>query len=398
MPRYLCRIGTQDRRIEVRELRAPGVEAIAARLDAAGQYLLEARRILPWEDLWTASVPRDEVALALGQVATLGRAGIGLEAAMRAVAESASAPRLQAGWKNVANAVSSGIPVARAFEAEPDLFDAILIGGIAAAASPESVFLALDRRAASLLEAEEFGRKVRSALAYPAFLLGMSGLVLSYLVGYVVPAISQLFVESHTRLPALTRATRAVVNAIHARAPVLLAATIALAAALAWARTTDAGETAIEATIAKIPGLGTSWQALPWTRWALTLSDALGSSLPLPAALRMAASVVARERLARKLENVAVLVERGKTVPEAMRESRVAGPPLIAGCLSLPLNEAGLSEALRGSARAEAARISWALTRFSRTIEPILVLAVGVVIAVLVISLYLPILSLAETL
>lgn len=390
-------MGTQDQRIEERILVAPDAAALAHAIEDAGQFLLEARRIFPWSELVTAAPPADEIALALRQIALLSRSGASWVEAFRAVADSSASPRLTAALADVSARLSAGSSLPAALEMHADVFDALLVAATRAAADPVRVQLAFQRRAEGMLEREELVRKLRNALSYPVLLLGISGIVLSFLIGYVVPSIGRLFEESGTALPPLTRVTLLVAGWVRSTAGFWIpGSAVVVAAFCAWARTLRGGR-ALDAFLGRIPLVGIAWTSPPWTLWALAVSDALTAGLALPHALRMAAGVVVRPHLASDLAGVADAVERGSTLSSALEKADARCPRLLSGALSIGARGTDLASVLEGAARSEAARVTWALARITRSVEPLLLVGVGAVIGTTVIALYLPILSLVET-
>ena len=396
MPVYRCRIGTQDQRIVERELRASDRVALASALEAGGQVLLEAR----WQfRIGEPAAPDPEqVALAFAQAGALLRGGVGLAETFEAVGHSIDEAALRRALVETATRLRTGMSLQAALDAEPDVFDPLLIAATRAASDASSLASVLSRRAAALTETAELSRNVRAAAAYPAFLLGASGLVLAFVIGHVVPSIGRLFEESGAGMPLPTRIAVGVGTVVGGHASWWVPGLILLASIIAAGGRTERGAVVLDALLRRAPLIGSAWRSHPWSGWAFTVSEALTSAVPLPDALRLGAASVGRPGLGARLAGAAREVERGASLASALRKPELSCPQLISAALAVDLKGAELAGLLAGAARAEAARVSWTLTRLSRFVEPALVVGVGLVIGAIVVALYLPILSLVETL
>lgn len=396
VPVYRCRIGTQDQRIVERDLRAADRTSLTAVVEARGQVLLEARRQFRWSE---ADPPDpDEVALALTQLASLLRGGVGLAESLSAVGGATANSILRRAFTETGARIRSGASIASAFEAEPDVFDPLLVAATHGAADAAALATVLARRSTSLSETAELSRRVRSAAAYPALLLGASGLVLTFVVGHVVPSIGRLFEESGTPMPLATRIAVAIGTVLAENATWGVPLLIGLAAVAVGLVRSVRGASFFDAIMRRLPLVGVAWAAQPWTQWAFTVSEGVRASVPLPVALKLGAATVTRPNLAPGMIRVANDVERGLSLSQALTRSGLLCPPLVASAVAVDVRGTDLAELLAGAARAESARITWALGRLARLVEPLLVVGVGIVIGAIVISLYLPILSLVDTL
>lgn len=396
MPVYRCRIGTQDQRIVERNLRASDRGALAAAVEARGHVLLEAHREFRFGE--PAGADPDELALALAQSAALLRGGVTLPDAFAAVGGASRDPAIGRAFAEVAAKIRGGSSLQSSLDSEPDVFDPLLVAASRGAVDGEALANVFARRSAALAETAELSRKVRAAAAYPAFLLGASAVVLAFVVGQVIPSVGRLFEESHTTMPLPTRIAVAVGNAVSTHASWWIPSLLLLGVVAATVSRSERGAPLLEVLAGRVPYVGTAWRSHPWTGWAFTVSEALVAAVPLPTALRLGAVSVGRPALGARLVAVAAEVERGTPLREALAKPELACPPLLCAALAVDVKGADLAALLASAARAEAARVSWTLTRLSRLVEPALVVGVGVVIGAIVVSLYLPILSLVETL
>lgn len=396
MPLYRCRIGTQDQRIVERDFRAADRGALTALLEARGQVLLEARRQFHFGE--SSPPDPDELALAFSQAAALLRGGVGLADALDAVGGASRDVGLRRSLAETSARLRAGTSIQLALDAEPDVFDPLLIAATRGAADSTALASVLSRRATALTETAELSRKVRAAAAYPALLLGASGIVLAFVIGHVVPSIGRLFEESGAAMPLPTRIAVSLGTVVAANASWLVPLLIVLGVVAGTGFRSERGARVLDWVMGRMPFIGSAWIAHPWTGWAFTVSEAVNAAVPLPDALRLGAASVARPGLGARLIDVAREVERGTSLATALRKPDLACPPLVGAALAVDVKGSELAALLAGAARAEAARITWTLTRLSRLVEPALVVGVGVVIGAIVVALYLPILSLVETL
>ena len=289
-----------------------------------------------------------------------------------------------------------GLRFSLALAADPDCFPLLFIGVVKAAERTSDLAQALTRYIDYQVRMEGVRRRLVSAAIYPIILLSVGGAVSLFLLGYVVPKFSVVYQGSGRELPMMSQwliKWGALVG--EHGAALLLTLACAGAALLTWLRRLyRSGE--LVRLFARLPGIAPRVHLMELARLYLTLGMLLEGGIAVVAALdmvsgavspsRRAALAAARHRIAQGASFSGSFDDEGLTTPIALRMLRVGER---SGQLGLMLTRAALFY--------DTETTQWIET-FSKTFEPVLMAAIGVVIGVIVVLLYMPIFDLAGTL
>ncbi len=275
-----------------------------------------------------AKVGRADLALALRQLAAMVRAGMPLAQALRALADQVEDPGLRAIVHSLHESVSRGESLGSAAAAFPDVFPREIVGLLRAGERAAVLPTVLDRAAEGLESSARLADRVRTAMLYPAILLGFGAVVFTFLLTFVAPRIFGLFTELGRELPWPTRVVAALSRlAASAWLPGLLL----LAAGVLWFRrwaSRPAAREKIDRLKLRIPLAGRLLSDAESARYARTLASLLSGGVRMAEALEIARSSVGNRALAARLEGVSGRVRSGIPLSRALEESG-ALPPVI---------------------------------------------------------------------
>ena len=150
-------------------------------------------------------VPAAELAAITRQFSTLVAAGLPLVEALEALSEQAERPALTRVLAQVRQEVTEGSSLADALAQHPRIFGSLYVNMVRAGEVSGALHIVLERLADYTENQARLLGKVRSALTYPAIMLLLSGVILFFLLSYVVPKVTRIFQETHQQLPAPTR-------------------------------------------------------------------------------------------------------------------------------------------------------------------------------------------------
>jgi len=291
-------------------------------------------------------------------------------------------------------ALRDGQPVSAALARAPQVFDPLFIAMVAAGERTGQLATTLAHHADYLGWSGALASRLKAALVYPLMLLGAGGAVVMFLLLYVLPRFAGVFDGLGRDIPTASRWLIALgVAASHQPVLALAAALAGPALALLawrWPRLRDA---ALRAAW-RSPGLGPRLRTVALARLYRGLGLLLGAGVPVLAALRLLPGVLAAP-LRPALAQVAASVADGQRLSQALQGAGLATPVALR---MVRVGERGgaLATMLERAARFhddEIARLSDLVTR---TINPLLMLVMGVVIGGIVVLMYLPIFTLME--
>ncbi|MEX2644462.1 MAG: type II secretion system F family protein [Acetobacterales bacterium] len=335
---------------------------------------------------WRRGVPQGDVTLFLRSLETLVGAGLNADRALAVAAESAGRPQIAAAAEALRGRLRSGATLSDAMAEHPGLFDGFDRAMVRAGESGSALAPALGRLAEARERRERLGAAVTSALVYPAVLLTASGVSVVVLLTVVVPQFEVLFRESAAELPLLTRIV--VGGAALLRdwgwLPVL-----ALAGGWFFMRQrlrTPEGRAERDRRLLALPLAGDLLRGLAAERLCRSLGALLSGGVALPDALRLAADTAGNAAVAERISAAAALERGGERLADALARRPVL-PPLALGLLRVGEESGTLPAMLRQAADGLAADAEMRLRRLVALIEPVLIVAIGLVVAVIVLAL-----------
>ncbi|VVN96994.1 type II secretion system inner membrane protein GspF [Pseudomonas fluorescens] len=336
-----------------------------------------------------------ELALLTLQLSTLIQAGLPLEEALRAVAAQSEKRRVSSLLSAVRARVMEGHALAAALAGFPRAFPELFCATIAAGERSGHLGYVLEQLAA-YTEARQLSRqRIQLALVYPMILLFASLAIVGFLLGYVVPDVVKIFVDSGQPLPLLTQAMIALSNGLRSHGLVLLALLSGIAVTVRWALQQPSLRLRWHAWVLKTPLLGGVFRAMEAARFASTLAILGKSAVPLVDALEIAAAVVGNLTIRARMHVVARSVREGGTLTRGLELSGDI-PPMMLHMIASGERAGELDSMLARAAEQQekslAARIALVVSLF----EPMMLVLMGGVVLLIVMAILLPILSLNQ--
>jgi general secretion pathway protein F len=328
------------------------------------------------------------------QLATLVGAGVPVVSALQSLSAQVDDPESRSVLVEIQEGVRSGMSLARAVESQPGTFPELYVSMVRAGEESGTLSLSLSRLADHLEEQARTVNRVRSALTYPLLMASVAGLVIVFLLSFVVPKIVGVFSHLGQALPLPTRVLIAVSGLFAAGWWVLLLLLGGLVVAGRRYLATGKGKRVRDSLLLRLPILGRIVQLSALSRFARTLSTMVAGGIPIDRALRIVAPVVGNAVFAERIEAAAARVVEGSSLSEALRQHAEIPPTLVqmvavgeeSGKLDYLLEKMG--EAIDGEVEA---RLSRALS----LMEPVIILIMGTVVAYIVISVLLPLLEIS---
>lgn len=338
--------------------------------------------------------PRETLALTQS-LAALVRAGLTIDRALQISALLASRSTSRARIEAILQEVRSGKPLSRAvgmvLQPLPPYFSSMIEAGEIGGSLPD----ALSRLAELMARQLAVRERIRSALVYPALLAGVVVITLILLLTFVLPRFDALFAESQATLP---WSTRIVLSAGRFTAEfwwVLLLLGAGAALALATGLRSNAGRRRFDAWLLRTRLVLGLPSAIDTARMLHTLSTLCRNGLPLTAALRIARGTLANRRLVEALDIVAREVQSGRPFSQALEQVGVF--PAVAVQLAKVGEETGrLDELLLSAATALDEDNQLKLERLLTLIVPLLTIAMGFIVAGLIGSVLIGLLSIND--
>ena len=337
--------------------------------------------------------PRFTLVLFAQELLVLLEAGLSIVESLEALCDQAAAPSVRSVLGRLLGAVREGRRFSAALAAQREVFPPLFIGVVQASEGTSDLPQALRRFLEYRRRVDAVRNKVSSAAIYPTILMGVGALVTLFLVGYVVPRFAEVYEGSGRELPLVSQVMLELGRFASAHLIELLLATLTTVVLLGLLARRLWRSGAIARAFGAIPGLGERLRVFELARLYRTLGMLLGGGIPLVSAMTTVDAVIStawRERLAA----ARALIEAGTPLSLAFERCELT-TPISLRLLSVGERSGELASMLEQSAVFHDGEIERWIDRFTRSFEPLLMAAIGIVVGVIVVMLYMPIFDLA---
>jgi general secretion pathway protein F len=391
LQQFNYRAATAQGRIEQGRREAESREQLIQQLKAAGKYPLEVTERAPAALGWGGrTFSRQERLNFTQQLGGLLSAGIPLERALAIVSRLNLPPQVDKVVQGLRRSLQEGLSFTAALERFPGHFPALYVNMVRAGEAGGILPQVLEKLAQYQEEEISLRRFVVSSLFYPCIVVTASiGAILFY-VGVVVPKFESIFLDMGSELPWVTRMVMLFGQGLRDFWFVLAGLVAALALWLARESATSAGRFRLDRIKLKLPWIGPILQKIATSRMALSLSLLTGSGVPLLTGLEITADVMGNEAMARALKQVAREVKQGQSLAGGMAAQEVI-PLLAAEMIGVGEESGSLGLMLDKVAKTYEGEVRHSMGIFLAVFEPLLILFMVGIIAILAMAILLPI-------
>jgi len=400
---FRCRVATAGGQISKATYVADNEASLRLELEEKGLFLLSARTAaslrvgnlkvgLPGR----RRIRTSEFLIFNQELATLLRAGLPLVQSLDILRRRVPNPSFKAALDDIHDRVRSGSALSEAFEAQ-GLFSGVYTASLTAGEKSGSLEQVVRRYVQHVKMLERVRRQVISALVYPAVLVLLATVVVGLIVFLLVPEFA-LFYEQYgpsARLPLSTRIVVAVSNNVVSSAGVIALGLVAAGAAV-WLTLRQPGQRRrLHAAVLRLPYFGALVRKFATAQVSRTLATLLSGGIPLVNAIETAARSTGNLAVGDSLAMVAREVREGGNLADSLGRSRMF-PHVAVEMVEVGESTGALAEMLASVADFYDEETETSLTRFTSLVEPLLLIAMGLVIAALLLSLYMPLFQLSS--
>lgn len=399
---FVCRLGTPAGDV-IREVRRSDDAATLRReLTRAGYHVFDlqprgllAKLKLPAASARVRSVPMRPFLIFNQELAALLRAGLPLLQGLDLLHERAREPFLKRALDDIRDRVRGGEDLSDAVAAQGEVFPGLYAATLKAGERTgelEEVVRRYIRYQRLVLEAR---KKTVSALVYPAVLVGLSLVLIAVMAIFVMPRFQSFYTALDAELPALTKFTLGASQALQQYWPVLLIVLVVVGW-LAWRfKRTERGRLWLAGLGLRVPLLGSIFRRLAVAEFSRSAATLLIGGMPLPQTLQIAVGSVGNVKIRDELVPVIRRVQEGQALNEAVADVSAID------ALAVDMIKVGESTGSLGAMLSEVAdfldeEVETFLQRILGLLEPLMLVFMGIVVALLLVSVYLPLFSVLQ--
>jgi MSHA biogenesis protein MshG len=358
------------------------IRAAPARNDAGAAGLLA--KLAP------ARVSLVDLMLFSRQMHTLLKSGVPMLRALAGVHESAINPTLREVVSDLRVSLDAGRELSTAMRRHPDVFSTFYVSLVRVGETTGQLDEAFDRLFGYLEFEREVRERIKTALRYPTIVMVVIAAAVAIVNFAVIPAFARIFQASKVELPLLTRALIGTSNFFLAYWPLLVGALVLGVVAFIAYTGSERGKYNWDRLKLRIPIAGSIILKATLARFARAFSIASRAGVPIVQALSVVASVVDNAFLSRRIEQMREGVERGESV---LRTAVTTGvfTPVVLQMIAVGEETGELDELLGEVADMYEREVDHEIKNLSTNIEPIITIALGVLVLILALGVFLPI-------
>ncbi len=400
MAEYVCRVADGNGRVFALVEPAQSHEEARQKLQDRGLLVYEVRPrggILPsiGGQPRASSVGGSEFLILNQQFNTLIKAGLPILRALDLLAERAAAPKLRPIVSQLRDRVREGRSLSEAVE-ETGAFSKVYSTAVLAGEKSGNLPGVLEQYIAYQRVTTSVKKKILATLVYPTILITVATAIVSYLVAYVIPQFAKLYEDLNVPLPVPTKLLIAIT--VQYRYVVLSLVGILVLSAIGlylWSRTEEGGA-AFDRLKFRLPLIGNTLLKFQVAQFSRTLSTLLSGGTPLVAGLQTAGEAIGSKLLRGTVAEATQMVREGQSLHGSL-SSRGVMPVLALDMIEVGESSGALSPMLNSVAEFYEEEVNLRLGALVSVIEPIILVFMGMLVAFILISLYLPIFSFSIT-
>ena len=393
------------------EIRADSLDGAIQKLTSNGQLVISLKEVDdtfdflgPFLDEIQLSiekaknrVPLSNIVFFTRQLATMFSAGLTLERAIQSLGAEEKHRKFKKVLNSVSDNIRKGLNLSESLARHPGVFNTLFIAMVKAGEVSGNLNEILEQLSSYLENLDDTRRKVKSAMNYPIFMILFLIAMLMVMLLVIIPKFSQVYSQLGAGLPAATRQMIDLSNWFGANIG-FLSFIIFLTFSSIWLISkTQRGGFTLDTILLKIPVFGALIEQSILNKFCKTFGILIGAGVPVLETTALLRKVVDNRVYAKAIDDASDLIRDGYNISTALRRTEVF-PSILLQLASTGEDTGELDDLLDRAADYYQKQVDALVERMTTLIEPLLILLVGGIIALMVVLTYLPVFHLGSAL
>jgi type IV pilus assembly protein PilC len=376
------------------ELHAPNTEAAREQLRVRGLLanVLEELPASGEEGARTAfkKVKPKTLQIFSRQFATMIEAGLSVVGSLVILEQQTEDAYFSSVVREIRADVEGGLLLSQAMARHPKIFDRLYVSMVEAGEAAGILDTVLDRVAYQIEKATQLKRRVKGAMMYPTMVLIFATLVLIGLLMFLVPVFVKIFAQLNGQLPTLTQYVVTASDFLRSYWFILFPAAIAAFFAIKRFKKSEQGRKIWDRIKLRIPmRIGDVVLKVTMARFSRTLSTLVAAGVDIIKALEITGQTAGNWVIESALADVRVKVHQGVPIAQPLIDNEIF-PPMVSQMVKIGEETGELEKMLSKIADFYEDEVDAAVQTLTSIIEPVMMILVGMMVGVIVISMYLP--------
>jgi type IV pilus assembly protein PilC len=340
-------------------------------------------------------VNQRSIAVFTRQLATMIDAGLPLVQSLEILSAQQEGKIFKNILREIREDVEGGSTFAGALKKHPTTFNELYTNLVVAGEEGGILDNILTRLANYIEKSEALKKKVKSALVYPATIVGVAIIVVMILMIFVIPVFETMFKSAGQNLPLPTLIVLTISKLIKKYVIILIPALMLLFYLGKKYYQTQNGRALFDRLLLKLPVFGPLFRKIAVARFSRTLGTLVSSGVPILDGLTIVSRTSGNKTIETAILSARASIREGETIAEPLNRSKIF-PPMVIQMISVGESTGALDSMLSKIADFYEEEVDIAVANLTSLLEPFLMIFLGVVIGGVVISMYLPIFNMAS--
>lgn len=348
-----------------------------------------------FDQLMAPKIKSKELQIFTRQFTTLINAGIPVVESLGVLVQGSTTPILKQVLAKTKSSIEGGKPLADSMSMHPSCFDNFYCNMVRAGEASGALDTILSRMSTYLEKTEKLKNQIKSAMMYPAMILAVAGIVIALILVFIIPKFQEMYKTSGGELPWLTQQVVGLSRWLRENWWIAIGGVIGSGLLLKNYYNTHNGKKNIDTILMQVPLFGDLFTKSGVARFSRTMSTLLASGVPLLEAIEVGGRTVGNSVIENEILKCRDLVAVGKGFAGPIAKISII-PRMVAQMIEIGEQTGSLDSMLGKIADFYEDEVDNAVKGLMTLIEPILLVFIGSIIAVLVLAMYLPIFGMAD--
>jgi len=331
------------------------------------------------------------------QLSTLQDAGLPILRSLRILEAQAKPGPLKASLDGVIEDIESGSTLSEAMAKQPKCFDNLYVNMVKAGEAGGALEVILQRLAEFKERAQSLKKKVQGAMIYPVAVITVAGLIVGFIMYWIIPKFKKIFLDFGTELPGITLLLMTISDVVVSYFYLFPAIPFALYVFLKIVRKNKKGAFIVDWISLRIPLLGKILSKSITARTCRTLGTLIASGVPILEAIVIARDTAGNMVFQRAFDSIYAAIREGETMAVPLREARIVDD-IVVNMVDVGEETGALDNMLYKVADVYDEEVAVLVDALVSLLEPLMVIVLGVIVGFIVIALFMPLIKLLNDL
>jgi type IV pilus assembly protein PilC len=377
------------------EIEASDKQTVASQLRSRGLIVVDIEEQSPASagDLLARfrKIKADDLVIATRQLSTMVNSGMSLLRALYVIEEQTESDQLREVWIEVRKDVEAGVALSDALQRHPEAFNELYVAMVQAGETGGILDQTLVRVAEQLEKDAALRRQIKAAMVYPSLIGGFAFIVLFALVTFLVPVFEKIFNDFGGELPAITKFTVWLSHMFTQRWYVMFAVAFAVVWLFRYWKRSERGRMQWDTLKLKFPmKIGDIVQKVALARFSRTFSGLIAAGVPMLEAIDITGKTSGNKVIEKAMDDVRDSVKKGGSLTQPMTRVPEAFPVMVTQMIGVGEETGALETMMSKVADFYEEQVDAAVKALTSILEPVMIVVVGAIVGFIVISMYLP--------